>query len=64
MEAGTTRILVAEDDEHIAALITAYLEREGYEVAVARDGADALRLTAHLAPDAIVLDLMLPKVDG
>jgi DNA-binding response OmpR family regulator len=58
------RIVVAEDDSNIASLIVSYLEREGYEVAVAHDGIRALELAERLHPDLVVLDLMLPELDG
>lgn len=58
------RILIAEDDPKQAELIRLYLEREGYAVAVARDGRDALEQVRRRRPDLIVLDVMMPKVDG
>jgi len=57
-------ILVVDDDRKIVALVRAYLEREGYRVVAAYDGRQALE-KAHAEPPAlIVLDLMLPELDG
>lgn len=58
------RILVVEDDHHIAQLLRVYLEREGYEAHVARDGREGLRLFGEIEPDLIILDLMLPGLHG
>jgi two-component system response regulator ResD len=57
-------ILVVEDEPSIAEVVGLYLERAGYEVAIAADGAAALETLARGDPELIVLDLMLPKVDG
>lgn len=57
-------ILVVDDDRKIVALVRAYLEREGYHVITANDGREALRLARAENPALIVLDLMLPEVDG
>jgi len=58
------RILVIEDDNHIAQLLRVYLEREGFEARVARDGREGLRLFGEIEPDLVVLDLMLPGLHG
>lgn len=58
------RILVVEDDPEVAEVITGYLHRAGYTTVVASDGAVGLELSKHMAPDLIVLDLMLPGMDG
>jgi two-component system response regulator MtrA len=58
------RVLVVDDDPKIASLVQLYLERAGFEVAVAADGLAALRLMREIEPALIVLDLMLPGVDG
>jgi two-component system, OmpR family, response regulator MtrA len=57
-------VLVVDDDPKIAGLVQMYLERAGFEVAVAADGLNALRLMREIEPALIVLDLMLPGVDG
>jgi two-component system, OmpR family, alkaline phosphatase synthesis response regulator PhoP len=59
-----TRILVVEDDPDIAALLTRYLEKAGFAVDVAATGGEALRVVAARPPDLLLLDLMLPQVDG
>ncbi len=63
--APTSRpILVVDDDRKIVALVRAYLEREGFTVITAYDGREALRQARAEDPALIVLDLMLPEVDG
>ncbi len=57
-------ILVVDDDRKIVALVRAYLEREGFTVITAYDGREALRQARAEDPALIVLDLMLPEVDG
>jgi len=57
-------ILVVEDEEKIADVLKSYLEREGFSVATAKDGEEALRLHASLSPALVLLDLMLPKRSG
>jgi DNA-binding response OmpR family regulator len=57
-------ILVVEDEEAIAEAVRARLESEGYLVVVANDGPDGIRLHREHAPDLVVLDLMLPGMDG
>jgi DNA-binding response OmpR family regulator len=59
-----SRILVVDDDAKIVTLVSAYLQRAGYEVRSAHDGLTALRMIREEAPDAVVLDLMLPELDG
>ena len=58
------RILVVDDDRQILRLLRAYLEQGGYRVLVAADGAEALRMLRSERPDLMVLDLMMPDVDG
>jgi two-component system OmpR family response regulator len=57
-------ILVVEDELEIANLIKLYLEKEGFTVHVSRNGEQALHLAQSLQPDVVVLDLMLPGLDG
>ena len=57
-------ILVVEDDTTIANWLRVFLEEEGFAVEVAHDGRTGLNLARSLAPDLIVLDLMLPRLDG
>lgn len=58
------RILVVEDDRDIAELVGRYLERAGFLVEILSSGRDALTALADRPPDVLVLDLMLPGVDG
>ena len=58
------RVLVVEDDAHIRALLNEALGDEGYEVRVAANGRVALELVADWTPHLIVLDLMMPEIDG
>jgi DNA-binding response OmpR family regulator len=57
-------ILIIEDDENTQALIALYLEREGLQPIVATDGETGLALAKKRQPDLVILDLMIPKVDG
>jgi DNA-binding response OmpR family regulator len=61
---GRERVLVVEDDPNVAEVVVRYLEREGFEVAAVRDGYDALTSAEAQPPDIVVLDLMLPGLDG
>ena len=58
------RILVVDDEPMVREVLVTYLEREGYAVDQATDGKAALELAASAKPDLIVLDVMLPEVDG
>ncbi|MBN2462457.1 MAG: response regulator transcription factor [Dehalococcoidia bacterium] len=58
------RVLVVDDDVKTVELVKLYLNRDGYRVLVAYDGIEALRLARETRPDLIVLDLMLPGIDG
>lgn len=57
-------ILVVDDDANIVRLVRSYLEQDGYRVETAGDGKTALQAIRTLRPDLVVLDLMLPEVDG
>ena len=59
-----TRVLVVDDDLTVRDVVRRYLERGGHEVALAGNGEDALRWVAEHDPDLVVLDLMLPGIDG
>ena len=59
-----TRVLVVDDERVVTEVVERYLLREGYEVALASDGAEALQRVKEWGPDLVVLDLMLPEVDG
>lgn len=58
------RILIVDDEVHIANILRLTLEHEGFEVHTAHDGAEGLRKARELVPDLILLDLMLPSMDG
>ena len=58
------RVLVVDDEESVRELIKLYLSKEGFEVVQAGDGKEALRVNGEQHPDLIILDLMLPGMDG
>ncbi len=58
------RALVVDDEPALVRVVAAYLERDGFEVDTATDGTGALRLAADRNPDVVVLDVMMPGVDG
>ncbi len=59
-----TRILVADDERAITAELAPFLERSGFEVAVAHDGAEVLQMAGSMRPDLIVLDVLMPELTG
>lgn len=58
------KVLVADDDEKIRELLELYLTKEGFAVIQAADGAEAILKAQQLKPDMIVLDIMMPVMDG
>ncbi len=58
------RVLVVDDDAKTVELVKLYLDKDGYEVLTAYDGVEALRIARESGPELIVLDLMLPDIDG
>lgn len=58
------KILVVDDDNNICELLRLYLEKEGYRVLIANDGASAVKLFQDNQPDLMLLDIMLPVLDG
>jgi len=58
------KVLVVDDEASILQLVRGYLEREGYEVFTAMDGVTGLRLARKENPDVVILDIMLPEMDG
>lgn len=58
------RILIVDDDENIAELISLYLNKECYETAIAPDGETALEMVKSFDPNLVLLDIMLPGIDG
>jgi len=57
-------ILVVDDERHIVRLVQVNLERAGYEVVIAYDGIEALEAVQAKVPDMIILDVMMPRMDG
>lgn len=62
--ANKQKILIVDDDENIAELISLYMTKECFETKIVYDGESALREVAGFSPDLILLDLMLPGIDG
>lgn len=60
----TKKILIVEDDPDIASLIKLYLEKEGHHTALAQTGIECLKSLSSERPDMLILDLMLPEMDG
>jgi DNA-binding response OmpR family regulator len=58
------RILLVDDDPRILSLLTTYLQQEGYKVATAKNGEEALQILDEFSPDVMCVDLMMPKIDG
>ncbi len=61
---GNQRVLVVDDDKNICEIIRLYLDKEGFEVIIANDGQTAIDLFKQKTPSVVVLDVMLPKMDG
>jgi len=61
---GKPTILVADDEEDVRELVSYRLTRSGYEVIDAQDGEEAFRLASENVPDLMVLDVMMPRLDG
>ena len=58
------KILVVDDDVNICELLRLYIERDDYQVVIANDGEQAVELFNREQPDLVLLDIMLPKMDG
>ena len=58
------KVLIVEDDSNIAQLLSLYLEKEGFESQVAKDGGKGVELYRSFRPDLVLLDIMLPVMDG
>ncbi len=61
---AAAKILIVDDDENICELLRLYLEKDGYTVQIAGDGAVALKEFDSFSPDLMLLDIMMPKIDG
>jgi DNA-binding response OmpR family regulator len=59
-----TKILIIEDEEMLSTMYKVKFENEGYEVSTARDGAEGLAIAFKENPDIILLDIIMPKIDG
>jgi two-component system response regulator ResD len=64
MMTGVTHVLVVDDEPMVREVLARYLEADGFAVTTAGDGADALERFAERVPDLVLLDLMLPRIDG
>lgn len=58
------KILVVDDDTNICELLRLYMEKDGYSVSIANDGETAVKIFSEVQPDIVLLDIMLPKMDG
>lgn len=58
------KILIADDNEDITDILSVYVEKEGYEPVIAKDGEEAITLFEKQAPALVLLDIMMPKIDG
>jgi len=63
-DGGSPRVLVVDDERSLADVLGSVLRREGWSVQVAHTGLDAVRIAREFGPDAVVLDVMLPDLDG
>ncbi|MEG1733031.1 MAG: response regulator, partial [Longicatena sp.] len=61
---STGKVLIIDDDLNICELLRLYIEKEGFSVVTANDGVEALKLFEKENPDLIMLDIMLPGLDG
>ena len=62
--ASTTKVLVVEDDHNLLTMLKYNLQKDGYDVTTAIDGAEAVETARKEKPDLIILDIMLPKING
>ena len=58
------KILIVDDDKNICKLLRLYIEKEGFDTCIANDGRQALKLFNSFSPDLVLLDIMLPELDG
>jgi len=63
-DGGDLRVMVVDDEESLSELLARVLRYEGWQVETAGTGADAISLARSFRPDAVVLDVMLPDIDG
>ncbi|MBU2513675.1 response regulator [bacterium] len=60
----TIKIVFAEDEEHIGRMVEFKLQKEGFETFWAKDGVEALKIVSRELPDLVLLDIMMPKMNG
>ena len=60
----SAKVLIVDDDKNICELLRLYIEKDGYETVIANDGDEAIKTFGAEKPDIILLDVMLPKLDG
>jgi CheY-like chemotaxis protein len=58
------KILIADDNQNIRDALTYLLEDEGYEILIAKDGAETIKVVRGLRPDILLLDIMMPEING
>ncbi len=61
---NTPRILLVDDEEDILEFVSYNLQREGFKVSLARNGIEAIQMTEKMKPDLIIIDVMMPEMDG
>lgn len=59
-----TKVLIVDDDQNICELLRLYLQKDGFDTEIANDGSEAIELQKTYNPDIILLDVMMPKLDG
>ncbi|MDP3971101.1 MAG: response regulator [bacterium] len=62
--AGETKVLIVEDDKFLSELISTKLDKEGFDISLAGDGETGVNKASEFKPDIILLDIMLPGMDG
>ena len=60
----TRKILIVDDEPNIVMTLEYAFKKKGYEVFIARDGSEAMEILKHNVPDMVLLDIMMPQVDG
>ena len=61
---GAARILIVDDEKPLTLLLTQAFEQDGHQVATAGDGIDCMNKMASFRPDVVIMDIMMPKLDG
>ncbi len=61
---ASPRVLIVDDEQPLARILSFALENEGYRVSVANDGIDCMNKVSTFAPDVVIMDIMMPKLDG